>query len=62
MTLNIDAELRRVNATQRPPRTPAIVQRLGHLVLQSNRYRQTLDWYLDTLGMIVSDFLFFAGR
>ncbi|BBX11625.1 VOC family protein [Mycobacterium novum] len=61
-TYNVGAELRRVNATQRPPRTPAIVQRLGHLVLQRTRYRQTLDWYLDTLGMIVSDFLFFPGQ
>ena len=27
----------RTNATQRPPRAPATVQRLGHVVLQSNR-------------------------
>ncbi len=52
----------RINATVRPPRVPARVQRLGHLVLQSTTYRRTLDWYLDTLGMIVSDFLFFPGQ
>ncbi len=61
-TLNFGTGLRRINATQRPPRRPAIVQRLGHLVLQRTRYRRALDWYLDTLGMIVSDFLFFPGQ
>ncbi|WP_407695148.1 VOC family protein [Mycolicibacter icosiumassiliensis] len=60
--LNFGRELRRVNATQRPKRTPAIVERLGHVVLQSTRYLQTLNWYLDTLGMIVSDFQFFSGQ
>ena len=52
----------RVNATVRPPRVPARVQRLGHVVLQSTTYVQTLNWYLDTFGMIVSDFLFFPGQ
>ncbi|MGV9799015.1 VOC family protein [Mycobacterium sp. NPDC003449] len=60
--LNVDHDLARTNATQRPPRTPATVQRLGHLVLQTTRYRETLDWYLDHLGLIVSDFLFFPGQ
>ncbi|WP_406813513.1 VOC family protein [Mycobacterium sp. M23085] len=52
----------RINATVRPPRVPARVQRLGHVVLQSTTYLQTLNWYLDTFGMIVSDFLFFPGQ
>lgn len=52
----------RVNATQRPPRAPARVQRLGHVVLQSNRYLEALNWYLNNLGMIVSDFLYFPGQ
>jgi hypothetical protein len=38
------------------------VQRLGHVVLQSTRYRETLDWYLLHLGLIVSDFLYYAGQ
>ena len=59
---NFGHELARVNATQRPPRVSTNVQRLGHLVLQTTRYRQALDWYLDHLGMIVSDFLFFPGQ
>ncbi|BBX97673.1 VOC family protein [Mycobacterium lacus] len=61
-TLNVAHELKRVNATQRPPRRPATVQRLGHLALQTTSYLRTLNWYLDTLGMIVSDFLFFPGQ
>lgn len=51
----------RVNATQRPAREPARVQRLGHVVLETPRFHDALDWYLDTLGMIVSDFLFLPG-
>jgi catechol 2,3-dioxygenase-like lactoylglutathione lyase family enzyme len=52
----------RTNATQRPRRAPARVQRLGHVVLQSTRYLESLNWYLDNLGMIVSDFLYFPGQ
>jgi hypothetical protein len=59
---NVGAIRDRINATQRPPRAPARVERLGHLVLQSTRYREALDWYLDNLGMIVSDFLYFDGQ
>ena len=61
-TLNLGHELRRVNATQRPPRAPTKVQRLGHLVLQTTKYLEALNWYLDNLGMIVSDFLYFPGQ
>lgn len=53
---------RRVNRTQRPPREPSRVQRLGHVVLETNVFRRALDWYLDTLGMIASDFLFLPGH
>lgn len=61
-TFNFGHELRRANATQRPPREPARVQRLGHVVLQSTKYIQSLDWYLDHFGLIVSDFLYYAGQ
>jgi catechol 2,3-dioxygenase-like lactoylglutathione lyase family enzyme len=60
--LNFGPELRRSNSPQRPPREPARVERLGHVVLQSNRYRETLDWYLEHFGLIVSDFLFYEGQ
>jgi catechol 2,3-dioxygenase-like lactoylglutathione lyase family enzyme len=62
LVLNVGHDVTRVNATQRPPREPAKVQRLGHVVLQTTTYRATLDWYLQHLGLIVSDFLFHPGR
>jgi len=62
LTVNAGHDMARANATQRPPREPAKVQRLGHLVLQTTRYRETLDWYLQHLGLIVSDFLYYPGQ
>jgi hypothetical protein len=56
-TFNFAHEPRRINAAQRPAREPANVQRLGHVVLQTTKYIEALNWYLDNLGMIVSDFL-----
>ncbi|WAL68593.1 VOC family protein [Amycolatopsis cynarae] len=61
-TFNFGHEVRRANLTQRPPREPARVQRLGHVVLQTTRYREALDWYLEHLGLIVSDFLYHPGQ
>jgi catechol 2,3-dioxygenase-like lactoylglutathione lyase family enzyme len=60
--LNFGHELQRINTTQRPPREPTRVQRLGHVVMQTTKYREALNWYLDHLGMIVSDFLYYPGR
>ncbi|WP_067860246.1 VOC family protein [Nocardia shimofusensis] len=59
---NTGRRIARINATQRPPREPARVRRLGHVVLQSTRYLETLNWYLRHLGLIVSDFLFYEGQ
>ncbi|WP_067804650.1 VOC family protein [Nocardia beijingensis] len=59
---NVGHKVVRVNATQRPLRAPARVRRLGHVVIQSTRYRETLDWYLRNLGLIVSDFLYYPGQ
>lgn len=61
-TFNFGHELTRSNATQRPPREPARVQRLGHVVLSSTTYIKTLNWYLDHFGLIVSDFLYYDGQ
>jgi len=61
-TFNFGDDLHRVNATQRPQRIPTTVQRLGHVVVQSTHYLAALNWYLDNLGMIVSDFMFFPGQ
>ncbi len=62
LTFNFGHDVARVNATQRPAREPARVQRLGHVVLQTTRYLETLDWYLRHLGLIVSDFLYFEKQ
>ncbi|MGW4770825.1 VOC family protein [Nocardia sp. NPDC004278] len=61
-TFNFGHKLERVNGTQRPPREPALVQRLGHVVVQTTTYRETLDWYLQHLGLLVSDFLYYSGQ
>ena len=62
LTVNAGHDLARANAAQRPPREPAKVQRLGHVVLQTTRYQETLDWYLGHLGLIVSDFLYYPRQ
>jgi len=62
LPLNFGAGQMRANGTQRPAQRPAQIQRLGHVVLGTNRFRAALDWYLDTLGLIVSDFLFLDGQ
>jgi hypothetical protein len=59
---NFGHEVVRANATQRPPRAPAMIQRLGHVVLQSTRYLESLNWYLQHLGLIVSDFKYYQGQ
>jgi catechol 2,3-dioxygenase-like lactoylglutathione lyase family enzyme len=61
-TFNFGHELQRTNDTQRPAREPAKVQRLGHVVLQTTKYLESLNWYLDNLGMIVSDFQYYPGQ
>ncbi len=61
-TFNFGDNAQRINTGQRPARVPARVQRLGHLVVQTTKYLETLNWYLDNLGMVVSDFLFFPGQ
>ena len=62
LALNFGTTPARVNLSQRPPREPSRVQRLGHVVLETPRFRAALDWYLETLGLIVSDFLFIPGQ
>jgi catechol 2,3-dioxygenase-like lactoylglutathione lyase family enzyme len=59
---NVGGETRRVNDTLRPVREPAKIERLGHVVLQSIRYQEALDWYLTNLGLIVSDFMYYEGQ
>jgi catechol 2,3-dioxygenase-like lactoylglutathione lyase family enzyme len=60
--MNFGTEHRRINTTQRPANESAQVQRLGHVVLATPHFLRTLNWYLDTLGMIVSDFQYVPGQ
>jgi catechol 2,3-dioxygenase-like lactoylglutathione lyase family enzyme len=62
LALNFGPEPARANGTQRPAQRAAEIERLGHVVLGTTRFRAALDWYLDTLGMIVSDFLYLDGQ
>jgi hypothetical protein len=62
LVFNFGPELRRINGTQRPPREPARIERLGHVVLETPWFERSLDWYLENLGLIVSDFLYFPGQ
>ena len=62
LPLNFGTEPVRANATQRPARRPAEIHRLGHVALGTTRFQVALDWYLDTLGLIVSDFLYLDGQ
>jgi catechol 2,3-dioxygenase-like lactoylglutathione lyase family enzyme len=60
--LNFGPHPVRANGTQRPARQAAQIQRLGHVVLGTTRFSASLGWYLDNLGMIVSDFLYLDGQ
>jgi catechol 2,3-dioxygenase-like lactoylglutathione lyase family enzyme len=62
LLLIVGTDHRRVDATQRPPREPSRIPRLGQVVLETRVFARALEWYLDTLGMIVSDFLFLDGQ
>ncbi|MGI8332141.1 VOC family protein [Actinomadura scrupuli] len=62
LPMNVGTTAPRVNATQRPLRRPAQVERLGHVVLSTRVFRRALDWYLENLGLIVSDFLYLDGQ
>ncbi|WP_460603095.1 VOC family protein [Jatrophihabitans fulvus] len=62
LATNTPDALVRINATQRPPREPARIERLGHVVVESASFDRDLDFYLHNFGLIVSDFLFYAGQ
>jgi catechol 2,3-dioxygenase-like lactoylglutathione lyase family enzyme len=62
LALNFGPDRGRVNGTQRPERRAAEIERLGHVVLGTTRFLRALEWYLGTLGLIVSDFLYLDGQ
>lgn len=51
----------RVNSPRRPAVTPAEVMRLGHVAIRTPHFGATLDWLLESFGMIVSDYEVLAG-
>ncbi|SEH00855.1 Catechol-2,3-dioxygenase [Nonomuraea solani] len=58
LELNFGTKPTRFNTPQRTPPAAAHVQRLGHIVLETTRFQRALSWYLEALGLIVSDFLY----
>jgi catechol 2,3-dioxygenase-like lactoylglutathione lyase family enzyme len=62
LQMNFGPDPVRANEPQRPARRPAQIQRLGHVAIGTTRFGAALDWYLENLGMIVSDFLYFDGQ
>ncbi|MEV2193482.1 VOC family protein [Streptomyces phaeochromogenes] len=58
LELNLGTKPVRFNTPQRAPRAAAQVQRLGHVVLETTKFQRALSWYLEALGLIVSDFLY----
>jgi catechol 2,3-dioxygenase-like lactoylglutathione lyase family enzyme len=61
-SMNFGCEPVRINSTQRSPNEPAQVQRLGHVVLATPHILRALNWYIDTFGMIVSDFQYIPAQ
>jgi len=53
---------RHIGEPERIAYGPAEIERLGHVALGTTRFAAALDWYLDTLGLIVSDFLYLDGQ
>lgn len=57
LTLNAADTKRRFGEVQRPPRAPAQVLRLGHVALGVSDLARSLQWYINTLGLLPSDFV-----
>jgi len=61
LVLNEGLRKSRFNVPQRPPRLPAQVLRLGHVVLAVPDAIAAKDWLVRNLGMIVSDAMLVPG-
>ena len=57
---NCHPDIKRVNATVRPPLEPAAVTKLGHVVLQTVDFAGMADWYMRHLGLIPTDVQYLA--
>ncbi len=56
-----DEPLRRAGKPMRLAQSPALVKRIGHMVLGTPQVTQTVSWFRDVLGLICSDDVY-AGR
>ncbi|MEN0061319.1 MAG: VOC family protein [Myxococcota bacterium] len=52
---NLGGHPTRINVTQRSPRSPPEVLRLGHLVLEVANFQATCRWYTEHFGLLPSD-------
>jgi hypothetical protein len=50
-----EAPTARAGELMRLPRGPAHVKRIGHGVLMSSKFHETVRWFRETLGLICSD-------
>jgi catechol 2,3-dioxygenase-like lactoylglutathione lyase family enzyme len=50
-----EAPLARAGELLRLPRGPSHVKRIGHGVLMTPKFRETVDWFRDMLGFVCSD-------
>jgi hypothetical protein len=50
-----EAPLSRAGELMRLPRGPSHVKRVGHGVLMTPRFRETVDWFREMLGFVCSD-------
>ena len=55
LPVNTPFDQPRVNRGQRAPLEPALAWRVGHYVLQSNRFAESAEFYMRHLGLIPSD-------
>ena len=62
LTLNNAVRKQRYGSTQRPPKGPASIMRLGHVALMVSDVRGSVDWAMRTLGLLPSDFIYDGSR
>lgn len=59
---NTPTQKPRLNNIVRPNLAPPPIARLGHTVMGVNKIKESIHWYQDTLGFIVSDFQMLEGH
>jgi catechol 2,3-dioxygenase-like lactoylglutathione lyase family enzyme len=57
-----DDPLERAGELMRLPRGPSHVKRIGHGVLMTPKFRETVAWFRETLGFICSDDVYAGGK